>query len=111
VTPAEQRDRLIAAIEDHRNTQGDEAGCQTTGETELWLVLEQVKAELRGTPSIFGRERWHVDTLAQALHAAARKRHDYSPVRATPRGATFDLDVRDSDREPVGLVRVTIELV
>jgi hypothetical protein len=50
MTPAEQRDRLIAAIEDHRNTQGDEAGCTTGAELELWGVLETVKAELIEAP-------------------------------------------------------------
>jgi hypothetical protein len=67
MTPAEQRDRLIAAIEDHRNTQGDEAGCMTASEAELWLVLGQVKAERYRTLMA----RWDAGTLTQREHLRA----------------------------------------
>lgn len=40
-----QRDRLIAAIEAHRDAQHEQACCTTAAELALWSTLEQVKRE------------------------------------------------------------------
>lgn len=62
--------------------------------------------------TIFGQERALIDGLTNLLLGEAKRRHDYTAARQTPRGATFDLRLTDPDLKPTGRVaRVTIEIL
>jgi hypothetical protein len=59
---------------------------------------------------IIGRDRALVDAFAETLHAATRSRHDYSPLRETERGVTFEAMLLVQGAPSGHVVRVTVEL-
>lgn len=61
--------------------------------------------------SLIGRDRVLVEKVAKLLHGAVKKHHNYTVLRETPRGNTFELDLIGPDKKPTGhIVRVTVEL-